>query len=236
MSLILAEIDILSPPECEAICTTIHKHRNLWIPRKGALPFYTLGAASYLDGSRVFPENYTQLALRNNRILAADFQWLHQRVCGALEQWLNENVNLLPRLALPGFHIFQAHEAFAQENAASAHWDLQFRQIEWLLEEEPDFQQPLSFTLAIRLPQAGAGLNLWDLAHQDAGMLPEAAREEKRRELPKTYVPYCAGRMLVHSGLYLHQIAPMTGATAGEERITYQGHALRCAGVWRLYW
>lgn len=236
MSMILADLEVLSAPECEKIHAGIYRHRNLWIPRKGLLPFYTLGAASYLDATPLLPAQYAQLALRNNRILASDFQWLHQRVCGMLQEMLGDPVDLLPRLALPGFHIFLAHQAFTEENAASAHWDLQFRQVEWLPEEEPDFRQPLSFTLAIRLPQAGAGLNLWDLTHQDAGQLPETVREEKRRGLPKTYCPYHTGHMLVHSGLYLHQIAPMIGAVEGEERITYQGHALRCAGVWRLYW
>jgi hypothetical protein len=159
-----------------------------------------------------------------------------ERACAVLEPVLGGRVSLHSQLALPGFHIFLAHEAFEQEEAASAHWDLQFRQIDWLPEDEPDFSNPVSFTMPVSLPETGGGLNLWELNHRDAQTLSEQQRELKRQELPRVFHPYAIGRMVVHSGLYLHQIAPMTGALPGEDRITFQGHALRCAGHWRLYW
>lgn len=232
----LIDLDVLSQSECERARTEVLQSRSWWIPRDPPLPFYTLGAASYLDAAGRGAHHYMMIAGSNNPVLSSTFLWLQERACEALSRMLDEPVSLHPRLALPGFHIFLAHEAFARENAASAHWDLQFGQIEWLTEEEPDFTTPLSFTLPVSLPASGGGLNLWDLSHEEGGSLSPQQREARKQQLPLRFHAYSLGRMVVHSGLCLHQIAPMAVAAAGQERITYQGHALRCAGKWQLYW
>lgn len=235
MTIAVDDIEMLTLEECEQVQAEVLKLRQWWIPRNPPLPFYTLGAASYIDAAARGSAHYRMLAGSNNPILASTFAWLQQRLCEAMGKALGEPFDFTPGLALPGFHIFLAHPAFAEEDVASAHWDLQFRQIDWLPEDEPDFTAPLSFTLPVSLPQSGAGLNIWEVSHEEAGMLSTQDRERRRQQLHCQYHPYEIGRMVLHSGLYLHQIAPM-GVLPGENRITYQGHALRFAGRWRLYW
>lgn len=235
MTIAFDDIEVLTLEECERASAEVLQLRSYWIPRNPPLPFFTLGAASYIDAAKGSAQ-YKILAESNNPILSSTFLWLQTRLCESMQKALGEPFDFSPGLALPGFHIFLAHQAFAEEDAASAHWDLQFRQIEWLPEDEPDFTAPLSFTLPVSLPQSGAGLNLWEVSHKEAGTLTALDREKRRLQSASQYHPYEIGHMVLHSGLYLHQIAPMKGAQPGENRITYQGHALRCAGRWRLYW
>src|SRR5262245_20448322 len=235
MSLILANLDLLTEEECATVRSQVYEQSNHWIRRKRMLPFFSLGAASYLDASLENPFIYIELARSCNPHLAKPFQWLHKRVCDRLSDFLHAPVELHSRLALPGFHLFQAHPAFASDDSASAHWDLQFQKILWN-GETPDCSQPLSFTLPVCLPTGGGGLHMWDISYWDAGALAESKRDQIRRMFERQYYPYSLGKLVLHSGLYLHQIAPMKDALAGEERITYQGHALRFGDMWRLYW
>ena len=50
------------------------------------------------------------------------------------------------------------------------------------------------------------------------------------------YHPYRIGGLVLHSGHKVHQIAPANDGQRGDERITLQGHGIRCGGVWNLYW
>ncbi len=43
-------------------------------------------------------------------------------------------------------------------------------------------------------------------------------------------------RLVIHSGLRYHQIAPMTGVLPGENRLTLQGHGLWFGNEWWVYW
>ena len=76
----------------------------------------------------------------------------------------------------------------------------------------------MSFTLAVALPQSGGGLNV----------------RENRKQV--THIPYHAGRLVLHRGDVLHQIAPTPQVRAGDERITLQGHGVLYRGVWHFYW
>jgi hypothetical protein len=232
MDLIQAEIDLLSDSECEQIQARVQDLQNHWIRRDPVLPFYTLAGASYLD-----PFWYYQKLLSiHNPILSEHFNWLHQRCCEALSNYLCEPVSCHPSLALPGFHIFFSHESFAREDAASAHWDLQFFEIQWRSEDQPDFANPISFTVPIHLPQSGGGLNLWEISQREFGSLSQQERERVRKSKTKHFFPYSNGRMVVHSGLHLHQIAPFHMEDDKEMRITFQGHALRFKDGWHVYW
>ena len=75
-----------------------------------------------------------------------------------------------------------------------------------------------------------------DVSYWDAGALPESKRDIIRGMFERQYYPYSTGQLIVHSGMYLHQIAAMSEVVPGGERITYQGHALRFGNSWRLYW
>jgi len=95
---------------------------------------------------------------------------------------------------------------------------------------------PISFTLPVVLPDAGAGLWHWDLLHQEVAGMSQGEKEKVISSRSKSYYAYKTGTMLVHSGHQLHQIAAIPNFRADEERITLQGHGLLVDGVWWLYW
>ena len=230
----MTEIPLLSAAECAAARETVFALSERWIARHAMVPFFTLGTASYLDAGRRAP-SYLESAERDNPMLREHFDWLHQRLIAALANDLGEPVALHPAFARPGFHVFQRCVIFEQR-FASVHRDLQYKALPWKPEDEADFARPLSFTLAVSMPSAGAGLLLWDLHHDTLEGLAEKEVAALAAAQPPTYHPYRLGVLNVHSGHQLHQIAPTKFDGEGQERLTLQGHAIRCGGTWQVYW
>ena len=106
----------------------------------------------------------------------------------------------------------------------------------WHPAEDIDFNHPLSFTLALRLPASGGGITLWDLTYEEVKRLSHSEIEQLAITKQRHVHPYTVGTLLLHSGLIVHQIAPGTNLQPDDERITLQGHALLCQGSWQLHW
>jgi hypothetical protein len=137
-------------------------------------------------------------------------------------------------LALPGFHIYLSDKAF-EHPIDPIHFDLQYRFHDWR-DTDADLDHPISFTLAISLPQHGGGLNTWDISLAERRLRASESPEELAQSCERVFHAYQRGHMALHSGHLLHQIAPGTDLQAQDERITLQGHGLYAAGMWRLYW
>jgi hypothetical protein len=229
---LLQRRSLLSGPESAQIVQKILGLSAHWLQR-GPMDFYTLGAASYLDGAWD-AEPYRSRSLQTNPILKQAFQPLYARLQHCLEQLLGP-VRFHPGLALPGFHIFASRprQAMLQGTAAwarsggSVHLDLQYRMHDsfWQQFACVDWHQPLSFTLALELPAEGSGLRIWP----DCRIPGEAAAEAAE------FVPYRIGEMVLFVQPLVHQIAPVQTLTSRDRRITLQGHGLRCDGSWILY-
>jgi hypothetical protein len=226
-------VPVLAADECNIILDKVHSLEAFWIRRAGP-PFFSLGAASYLD-AQPGEESYYVLARRFNGILRENFGWLYDRAAAVLEKHLNAPIRYVPRFALPGFHIFQSAEAFA-DSTGWLHCDLQYQTLDWTDYAAPDFSDPLSFTLAVALPNRGGGLQVWNIEHGEIfnKSLDEIRGVFKSRE--SRYEAYRLGEMVVHSGHTVHQIAPMAGMVPGDERVTLQGHGIRSGDMWHLYW
>lgn len=234
----IISLEMLAPTECARLVDSIKALREHWI-RRGSSDtsrFFTLGAASYLDD----PAQYPAVAERLNPILRDSFGWLYQRLVDFLTRRLHAPVTLCEEHGYPGFHVWEQSAIFVQP-VASVHFDLQYLRT-WP-EDAPgvDFARPISFTLPIRLPRRGGGLNLWDVTYDryvqfrrriDGRMTPS----DITVLLPRIRHPYSVGALSIHSGLMLHQIGEIDEVFADDERITLQGHALLCRGEWKLYW
>jgi hypothetical protein len=230
----MLQIPVLSPEEARAVRDRVHALRIHWTQRLPWLPFYTLGAAIYLDmpaGSR----QYRALAERVNPVLASEFGWLHERVAAILSEQLDGPVSLDPRIGLPGFHVFLAHPAFG-DPLASVHLDLQYQQIDWGAMGYEKVEEPRSFTLAIALPRNGGGLCTWPLSRTEFEALPMDRVGELVEAHARQFWSYTVGHMAIHHGHQVHMIAPCPNMQGDDERITLQGHAVRCDGTWVLYW
>jgi hypothetical protein len=234
---VLTSFTLLSPAECADLDREVKALRNCWTPR-GPQPghFFTLGAASYLDAD----DEYASRTSATNAVLRGRFGWLYARLAEVLTRRLHAPVGYTDTLAVPGFHIWETPAIFTTP-VASVHFDLQYLRT-WP-EDAPgvDFAHPLSFTLPIRLPRRGGGLNVWDVTYDRYRRF--ADRLDVRLTpmdltvlLEATRFPYTVGGLSLHSGHLLHQIGEIDEVFPGDERITLQGHALCEQGVWRLYW
>lgn len=233
-NLSITQFDFLSESECSNVVSTLFELKEFWIQRH-VFPFYTMGVASYLDATSLAArEAYTCDAQLYNPILMEHFDWLYERLAAQLAGTLQHPVRYQSRFALPGFHIFLSSLGFAKPGG-SVHLDLQYSLLDWE-GANADFSNPISFTLCLALPTSGGGLHFWDLQKDEwLGCTPEE-QETLTRERSKRFYPYSVGRLVVHSGHHVHQIAPMVHPKKDDKRITLQGHGILCEGMIQIYW
>lgn len=229
----IGQFDLLTQKESLQVHDKIIALKKYWVNRASDIePFYTLGAASYLDAPTNDDSEYLAKAAKINPILKKNFKFLYDRLLVLLSEKLKKPVSYEKELGLPGFHIFQYSKTFEQP-VGSIHFDLQFKSHNWNKYKEVDFDNPVSFTCAISLPHAGGGLNYWDLHHDEV----DPDEIEIYAALKKmNYLPYSVGKIVVHHGMILHQIAPAKDISPEDERITLQGHGIPADGEIRLYW
>jgi len=230
----IARLQLLSRDECREVRAAIVGLRSHWQSRSPEFPFFTLGAASYLDA----PEErlrYLVKARELNPLLSQHFGWLYRRLAEALSDHFRARVAFPDELALPGYHIYLSHPVF-ERPIASIHCDTQYRLHEWAGATPDDFRAAMSFTLSIALPKCGAGLRVWPIHYDEIAGETLDTVLRRAGNSPPDYFPYEPGQLFLHSGHRVHQAAPARGLIDGDERITLQGHALSCQGNWMLYW
>jgi hypothetical protein len=227
------EVDLLSIEECQKIRSTVYNLREFWIRRHPVLPFYTLGLASPYD----VPKDklgYYKDSEKHNSILHSNFQWLYEKLLVVIGDFLKKPATFAPNLALPGFHIFLSNPAFEQP-LGTIHCDKSYM-FHWKPSPEVDFDHPISFTQAISLPRSGGGMNIWDLEYKEVIDLDHVGIERIASNKKRTYYPYQIGKLLLHSGHTVHQIAPIKNIQLEDDRITLQGHGILYKNTWQLHW
>lgn len=236
----IQHITVLSQDQCQQVLQDVYELKSVWLPMLSnkihGLPFYTLGAASYLAFSNGYavPVDYYDMAKKINPQLRNKFDWLYSLLQKILEDVLKENVHYNEAIARPGFHIFQAHPACTQP-IASIHCDRQFENINFG-SDEIDTEQPISFTLSIELPACGAGLLLYDQHYTELLHKSQKQLDEMYAGSTKTYHAYRKGDLVIHSGYRVHQIAPAKSIQPNDQRVTLQGHAIKVNSKWIVYW
>jgi hypothetical protein len=231
------DIPLLTMAEASRVHAEVHAQRAAWRARDDTRPFYTLGAASYLDAREQSFESYCEQAQRSNVVLRSQFGWVLERLRQTISSRVGSDASYAPLLALPGFHIFLFDPAF-RNAGASVHYDLQHELIDWTrLGGTPDVSAQLSMTLAIKLPATGGGLLIWNLdRRQLEQMSPEDRAAHSKANRSAARISYTLGHLTIHSGHQLHQIRSASEPTPGDERITLQAHALPVDGRWIIYW
>ncbi|MGK0186197.1 MAG: hypothetical protein ACI9R3_001980 [Verrucomicrobiales bacterium] len=227
---------VLDSEECTKLRQQIFDLREHWVQRHPQVPFYTLGTASYLDANGGQYASYLTKKEATNPILIDHFTWFYDRVLERASALLNAPACYDDRLARPGFHVYLANPAFGQP-VAKIHCDLQYQSIDWTGFDvaKGDDEEHISFTISIRLPACGGGLNYWDVDHQQAKDDPNAAKQKFDKDKP-LFHPYEQGSMVIHSGKMIHQASIMKDVQPTDERITMQGHGIRMKDGWLLYW
>lgn len=228
-------LDLYNSEDCLKIQTMIHDLNQYWDRRHFLFPFFTLGVPTYMDADPADLQNsYLNKVSTRNQVLHEYLGWMYQRLADCLSNHLSAPVEYHPQYSLPGFHIYLYNDLFSRDDLTSTHFDLQYNQLKW--EEKVDFDNSLSLTLAVTLPHKGGGMFYWDLFFADAGKLNPDEILKLRESKTRNYFSYQPGKLLVHKGNFLHQVAPFQDPTPGDERITLQGHMAFYHGSWHLYW
>ncbi|MBI4821665.1 MAG: hypothetical protein HY791_35720 [Deltaproteobacteria bacterium] len=228
-------VDLLTPIECERARQILFAGKVPWTERDsvGGKPFFTVGAASYLDALS-FASYYYGKARTTNASLRRYFSWLYSKLLDALRVELEAPVELENGMALPGFHVFLGGSAY-ESKTSSVHADLQYRLVEFR-DRQIDESKTLSFTLLVRAPASGAGLILWNAEFEPEDELISGRRSARLEKVNATRHEYAVGRLFLHSGMQYHAIAPIDSPQDSDERITLQGHAVFADGRWFVYW
>src|SRR5689334_12988022 len=109
----IENLAFLTPEECRQVRTTLFELKPQWQARTPIVPFYTLGAASYLDadGSRkgLTEDYYVSRARHFNPLLHERFGWLYERLQTFLAGHLGAPTTFRRDGGLPGFNMMLAH-------------------------------------------------------------------------------------------------------------------------------
>jgi hypothetical protein len=237
----LITIPLLTSSECLAIRNGLELLQPHWIDRNPNAPgeVYTIGVATYIDASveQERARNYFSRIAHYNELLNNTFQHLYYIVRLTLEVYLKAECRYVDTLALPGFHIFLERRLRMLRDLVP-HFDHQYLYLPRLLNSDP--QSAVSFTLPIVLPQVGGGLDYWDVDTSDferdiaLGKVQAAAEYASFR--PSRFLAYEPGTLVLQERLILHRIASTDAVGASDERITLQGHAVKEADHYILYW
>jgi hypothetical protein len=235
----LIDIPVLDENECASIVEQINSLRHRWITRNPNR-FYTLGRASYLDmiGIEAAEGAFLCRLKSENHCLRSHFIFLYRSLCEVLRDILGPQVEMTTEFALPGFHIFRGEGAIAA-GKAPPHFDMQYKLLKWA--DGKDEAEPISFTLPVRLPGAGGGLEVWEDSPDELEARFRRGELTSMRECADKlgsgyFHQYNAGRLTVHMDRILHRIGFVAEVRPDEERITFQGHGRKLDGVWHLYW
>lgn len=233
---ILADVPLVTPEEAAQVCAGVHAERAHWTRRNPDYPFFTLGAAAYLDGPRIGFARYQEEARRLNPVLSARFGFVHDRLRDEVSRLVGSPVRYDDRVALPGFHIFLSDPSVPQP-VASMHYDMQYEHIDWRGWGTPDRDKQLSLTITFALPASGGGLLVWNINRLEIEKMgDEQRRAHAAANRHASYHTYTVGHLVAHSGHQLHQIAATRDLQPRDERITMQAHALPVDGQWVIYW
>lgn len=229
----------LNEDEVQKTLKSVFELKEHWTHRGKAVfdvPFYTLGAAGYQDVQTYGEtEKYKALFKEKNPILKENFSWLYDKTKTFLEGIYKAPFDYYPEESgYPGFHVF-LEDDFFEISIASRHVDLQWKNIDWH-GKEYDMTKTISFTCYLKLPQQGAGLNVWKSTYLDLQEYDLEKKEEILHEEGYETLSFDVGEMAIHTGLEFHQIAPFEEIQEGDERISYQGHAIWVEDKYVIHW
>lgn len=227
--------ECLSVQECGKIRSRILSLRGRWEELNPDDPSYLLGVASYKDACGEALSLYYEKARLSNKLLHNNFDWVYEKLAETLTSLLGRGTCFPTHFALPGFHIFLTNQNSRQVDH-SIHCDLQYQCHDWQLLGDVDLTNPISYTLAISLPECGGGLNYWNVVYDNSQSLSSKEVQYHIDKENANYHEYEVGKLILHSGLFFHQIMRRTTNQSAKERITLQGHGVLCDGKYQLYW
>ncbi|MDI9358788.1 MAG: hypothetical protein QM528_07565 [Phycisphaerales bacterium] len=217
--------DFANADELKEIHDCIFSMRTEWIKRSthnSDIMFYTLGAATYLDGGG---DQYQKHCAQSAPAMFRNFEDLYIKICNWMTELTGYESMMSEDLNPPGFHILQGSPAVPPsiKTGGNIHLDLPH--------ERHNFSREilgvLSFTLPIRLPKLGGGCYYWTTLPKDfihGSAVPNNLYDWFDQH--KSFLPYQIGKMVFHNGQIYHQLANSHQLDSDDWRITLQGHGV----------
>lgn len=205
---------ILSKKQTKKFAKKVKNDSDLWKCKN--ILMNTLGTASYIEGKQGY-KFYKKEYIKSNKLLKNHYKELLDIVLNYFKKRCPES-NVKYRFALPGFHIFNCNQIFSIP-VTSKHIDLQYKQLHFDEHVDLDFDNTLSFTLALELPKSGGGLYVFEKDKKDK-------------------IEYSTGYIVCHNGKTFHMIAPSSYSGPNQFRISLQGHGVydKLSNTWWIYW
>lgn len=211
-------VELFTPAEIADVTDAV-RHVPAWLrhecwhePRGNGLA--TIGEALYRNRDRL--DHYRAQAQAQNRALYRQFRLAHDRIAGFFEQRYGMPVVFTEELAVPGFHVFEFDEPGRYEGGGW-HIDILHTQVPYFADHADEVEAVVNFTVPFVLPDGGSGMDF----DNDGTVVT---------------VPYATGVMLFTESEYQHRIAASHCHSAGQCRVTLQGHGVRFRGRWILFW
>lgn len=253
---------ILSEEECLNEIKKLDSLEDNWIKRTiGSSYYYTFGPFTHLDAVDKDSNTYQEIKDKTNHIMLESFSSLYLKVISSLENIVGPCI-YEEDLSLPSFHIFgkkktEKYEIKLSKNiglATGIHQDKQcyYHDRIWSKYKKVEKENILSFTLPLELQKNGGGMAVWGEDNFDIDSESDYANEMKSYtnafDDPHSYnlketlgnqkpkiVEYEIGKMFYFVGDPFHQILFSNNSMNNERRITLQGHAIKCDGIWRVH-
>ncbi|MDN5767232.1 MAG: hypothetical protein L0H96_10595 [Humibacillus sp.] len=180
----------------------------------------TIGEPLYRNRDR--PDYYRDRARATNRMLAAAYATLYDRVVALFEERYQVPVVFVEELAIPGFHLV-SYSSAGWHDGGGWHTDQLAWQVPYFCARAAEVDGVVNFTLPLIVPSGGTGM---DLVDDIVGAADQVA----------VHVPYQPGVMVLSECEILHRLGPSTSTNAGELRLTHQGHGVLFRGRLLLFW
>ena len=253
---------ILNPQEAERVAETILSLDEHWVCPNNDY-FFTVGAFSAreffdkdgpvaADRHDVYSRYHGDRTLLNP-LLSKSFTDMYESVRRELENALGANVFYASEhLGLPGFQILGPNpkqkimpDAVTRqleqlEGWSAFHIDTPYipHASFWERFQSADFNNGLTFTLSVKLPKSGSGLDVWKNPGDAAAALAFngiPTLDHQQLITDYEFVPYQTGHLTYFTGHVVHRVAGRHRLLCDDRRITLQGHGIKCDGAWYLY-
>ena len=215
----------LTIEECSHWSQKVLSNYSFWRKRVRGIDYYSLGI-SYDAYPRFGNANqeWENAILQNNQRMCGVFDGLYKKVVEPFASFFGKSIVMSDCLAVPGFNIYGPRPGSKPAFFNSVFFEYgghihNHPTPEWILKafDKHEIEVPSiihSFTIPLRLPVIGCGLNIWP--SEDIAMRP-------------CYIPYSEGIAYGFNGDLMHQVAPVRSYQEiglDEFRITMQSHFL----------
>jgi hypothetical protein len=206
----LATREVLNPPPA--------LRESCWY---AAPDLVTIGAPLYRNRDRM--QVYAELARTTNGLLYETYRWLYDRVADLFEHRYACPASFVDELAIPGFHLM-TYDGAGRAEGGGWHFDQLAQQVPYFARRPVELEGILNFTLPLAVPSGGTGMDILTDAPAEGGTPPQV------------HIPYQPGVIVFNECELMHRIGPSVSNSAGECRLTLQGHGVFFRSRLLLFW